>query len=57
MICTAMALAAAKPAHAGPIDQGLQWLDQTIFLPGCLSVDCGCACRTEPFCLPDCVRW
>ena len=56
MICTAAVLAAADPARAGSIDQGLQWLDQTIYLPGCFSTDCGCACWPGRLCLPECFR-
>jgi len=56
VICAVMALTMTNPTQARSLDEmGLPWLDQTIFLPGCTSLDCACACRSQRFCLPDCV--
>jgi hypothetical protein len=59
MISATVALGSAAHARSDrPIDQASpRWLDQTIYRPDCLSVDCACDCRSERLCLPACVRW
>ena len=52
---------ATAPAHATSDWQvnhsAPHWLDQTVYRPVCETLDCGCECRSDRFCLPACVRW
>jgi hypothetical protein len=34
-----------------------RWVDQTIYLPNCLSIKCGCGCYFDGSCEPDCGPW
>ena len=59
VICSTLAFAMPSRAQADWRGNRMapQWLDETIYQPGCLSAVCACDCRSGRVCLPDCVGW